>query len=41
MGNYVLRSYDVITSYVLSAGITKNYSYYVNMTDVVVTGVRC
>ena len=40
MGNYVLRSYDVITSYVLSAGITKNYSY-VNMTDVVVTGVGC
>ena len=41
MGNYVLRSPDVITSYVLANGINKNYSYYVNVIDVVVTGVRC
>ena len=40
MGNYVLRSPGVITSYVLADGIAKTYSYYVNVTDVV-TGVRC
>ena len=41
MGNYVLRSYDVINLLCLADGIDKMYSDCVNGTDVVVTGVRC
>ena len=42
MDNYVLRSYDVIN--LLCFGRWNNqklYSYYISVTDVVVTGVRC
>ena len=31
----------LLTSYVLADVIAKSYSYYVNMTDVVVIGVKC
>ena len=41
MGKYILRSYDVINLLCLADGIAKAYSYCVNVTDAVVTGVRC
>ena len=41
MGNSVLRSYHVINLLCLAGGIAKIYSYCVNVTDVVITGVRC
>ena len=40
MGNYVLRSYDVINLLCFGRWNDQNYSFYVNVTDVVVTGVR-
>ena len=30
-----------LISYILADGIAKIYSYYISVTDVVVTGVRC
>ena len=41
MGICVLRSYDVVNLLCLADGIPKTYSYYVNVTAGVVTGVRC
>ena len=41
MGNYILRSCGVINLLSLAGGLANFYSYCVNVTDVVVTGVRC
>ena len=41
MGSYVLRLYDVINLLCLADGIAKTYSYCVNVTHAVVTGLRC
>ena len=43
MGNYVLKSYDVIKLFMFFGrwSSQKIHSYNVNVTDVVVTGVRC
>ena len=41
MGNYVLKACDVINLLSLADGIANSYSYCVNVTDVMVTGVRC
>ena len=42
MGNYVLRSFDVINLLCFGRWSNQDFIfYYVNVTDVVVTGVRC
>ena len=41
MDDYVLRLYGAINLLYLAGEIAKYYSYYVNVTDIVVTRVRC
>ena len=41
MGKYVWGHMVYLTTYVLADGIAKMYFYYVNVTDVIATGVRC